>query len=436
MNPQTALDYTRELYHEIALESKCSYQLNLDSRKSCQKGNSSSVILPIQLDTQTRTSIISSLLGSIPLIKDVYFFLNPKAMYDHETVGYVHIYSDRKLVFVSFHGTDSIETTVSDLETQWTRLRGVLVDSHWGFTVLAQRAHPKILEILKNNIIKNTLPNYDIIYTGHSLGGAVAAVAGTEMAKEKSINLDMSQVKIVTFASPMVFKPPNLAMESVLTTRDFLSILPENYIRFEDPMDVVPKLPGPLLGYKHLGLSAPTYSLGSAPPFASSKEILFDQLNDTLALQKSHWTSDKEWLHSILPSHWSLEYHNLDNYIANLNNNLLLRDKWSAATTSKNSCDPHDVALSLILEKKMIGIITCSSSDATISCSNGGGTWNIIQKYEPESWEPMFSHLQKTPCILSLSKSDTISKISTSQHNQSSVIIMFIIILFRLINSR
>ena len=82
-------------------------------------------------------------------------------------------------------------------------------------------------------------PDYKLIVTGHSLGGALSTICGTDLA----ILLPDVDVRVINFGAPRV---GNEAFKELVESLPNLSIT-----RLVHHMDVVPRTP--MIGFKHVG---------------------------------------------------------------------------------------------------------------------------------------------------------------------------------------
>ena len=126
----------------------------------------------------------------------------------------------------------SLRNWLYNLESHKFDWRPVIdwVRVHHGFTV----AWSKIKEDVKRAI------RGDCIFTGHSLGGALATIAAMDFATLSSIRIKA----VVTFGSPRVGN----GKFARSYTRLFGDVT-ERYVNYCDP---VPLFPGALLGFRHV----------------------------------------------------------------------------------------------------------------------------------------------------------------------------------------
>lgn len=83
--------------------------------------------------------------------------------------------------------------------------------------------------------------NRPIVFTGHSLGGAMAVVMAARL-----LHLEGPTFDLYTFGQPRIFGESQDALE-------FNNAMIGKYYRFHNNNDIVPRLPTRLMGYTHVG---------------------------------------------------------------------------------------------------------------------------------------------------------------------------------------
>ncbi|KAH6671205.1 lipase [Halenospora varia] len=171
----------------------------------------------------TKVSCSSSACPSLTAVTN-YAFLG----YDQsEASGFVGVDTTNKLIVASFAGSDNIDNYIADLLVPMDTCSGNLVSGcklHTGFQYAYQDIEDTLLPAVAS--ARSTYPSYTVITTGHSLGGAVATIAGAYL-RASGIPVD-----IYSYGSPRV---GNTAFVNSVTHTD----------------DFVPRYPGKLLGYRH-----------------------------------------------------------------------------------------------------------------------------------------------------------------------------------------
>lgn len=156
--------------------------------------------------------------------------------------GFVSADDTNQLIVVSIKGSESVRNWIADLS--FIAVPCDLVDNclvHVGFLT----AYNEIAEELLAGVANATAayPNYKIIFTGHSLGGAVNTLAAG-YARKQGFAVD-----VYSYGSPRV---GNDAFVSFITDQPGLE---SRVTHLDDP---VPRLPPIVLGYRH---TSPEYWL-------------------------------------------------------------------------------------------------------------------------------------------------------------------------------
>jgi triacylglycerol lipase len=141
-----------------------------------------------------------------------------------------------KTAMVAFRGTHTIWDWIDDLDAVPVDYMPV-ADSghaHMGFLLVYEHVRQSVSQLLTNGC-KGA---QRILVTGHSLGGALAILAGFEIRKTTGIVPD-----VYTLAGPRTGAPDFAG--------NFDKLIPVCY-RVVNFMDVVPQVPGPPL-YQHVG---------------------------------------------------------------------------------------------------------------------------------------------------------------------------------------
>ncbi|KAL6720141.1 hypothetical protein ACLMJK_002062 [Lecanora helva] len=154
--------------------------------------------------------------------------------------GFIAIDPTNKLVVLSFRGTHSRINWFEDFKL---KLRCFdLCDKcavHTGFS----ESWLEIREAVISNLIAAlaTNPDYRVIVTGHSLGAALATLAAGDLRKQSE---DLkNRTELYTFGGPRV---------GDVETVDFLTKQSNKTYRITNNADIIPQVPGPIIGYMHL----------------------------------------------------------------------------------------------------------------------------------------------------------------------------------------
>ncbi|KAF1808669.1 alpha/beta-hydrolase [Eremomyces bilateralis CBS 781.70] len=163
-----------------------------------------------------------------------------------DTTGYVAISRKYSMIVVGFRGSRSMRNYIADLtfEGESVNLAGCKnCKGHKGFWNSWQEAKEQVVRAVRQVSAEN--PGYQIVFTGHSLGAAVATLAAADM---RTMGLDIS---LYTFGAPRVG-------DSSLST--FISNQPGGNYRLTHGSDLIPQLPPLLFGYRHI---SPEYFISS-----------------------------------------------------------------------------------------------------------------------------------------------------------------------------
>jgi len=144
---------------------------------------------------------------------------------DTDTFGMACITANE--VYFVFQGSESRSDWLNNFKIIRKEFHGI--KAHKGFAEAAQSVLADVVSIIAANQGK------DIVITGHSLGGAIAALI--------AVALRPQQVELITFGQPRV-----------ASSRQLRLALYGEYIRVVNGSDVVPRKPW--LGYSHAGTCA------------------------------------------------------------------------------------------------------------------------------------------------------------------------------------
>tara|TARA_B100000700_G_scaffold331687_1_gene467063 strand:+ start:4856 stop:6349 length:1494 start_codon:yes stop_codon:yes gene_type:complete len=167
--------------------------------------------------------------------------------------------------FIVFRGTESFKDWIVNLRASQKNLMGA--KAHRGFAGEIEKALPHIKEFLNN--FHNSMDN-ELVYSGHSLGGALATVLSIY---EKPDNL-------VTFGSPKV-------TEGVKYRDHFATFRYERYVNESDFVRLVPFSIGNIFEYKHLKKSKILESRTFNPLTSHSTKTYFKTLLEDKLLESS-----------------------------------------------------------------------------------------------------------------------------------------------------
>ncbi|KAF9240105.1 hypothetical protein DTO013E5_8327 [Penicillium roqueforti] len=149
---------------------------------------------------------------------------------DHGPTGYIALDHTRKLIVLTFRGTVSKSDGNTDLDIALTSVSDVCTGckAHHGFWAYWSAVAAQATSQLHNAM--NAYPSYRLSVVGHSLGGGIAALAGTVL-RTKGFSLD-----IWTFGGP---KPGNLKLAEFISNQQ----APNSIYRATHTTDPIPKVP-------------------------------------------------------------------------------------------------------------------------------------------------------------------------------------------------
>ncbi|KAF2814910.1 alpha/beta-hydrolase [Mytilinidion resinicola] len=153
-----------------------------------------------------------------------------------DVTGFVAVDHTNSITVVSFRGSASIKNWIANLDmTQIPTDICTGCKVHQGFWDSWTEARDGVLNAIKSAAASN--PSYKIVVVGHSLGGAISALAAAELRKSGC------DVALYTFGSPRV---GNGAFS------DFVSNQPGGNYRITHYNDIVPRVPTLIQGYVHI----------------------------------------------------------------------------------------------------------------------------------------------------------------------------------------
>jgi triacylglycerol lipase len=145
-------------------------------------------------------------------------------------------YNDNAII-LSFRGTSSIEDWMTNSAFGFTSFAGGLGKVHRGFSEALYLVWDDIIKIL-GRVQTKAQP---IWITGHSLGGALAALAAAHFA----LVLDKPIRGVYTFGQPRVGDREY--------SRNFEADLKGRVFRFVNNSDIVTRIPTRIMSYSHVG---------------------------------------------------------------------------------------------------------------------------------------------------------------------------------------
>ncbi|KAL4892082.1 Alpha/Beta hydrolase protein [Aspergillus ambiguus] len=153
-----------------------------------------------------------------------------------ELAGFLAADSTHKLIVLSFRGSRSPANWIANLDFAFDDAKDLCADCkvHGGFW----KAWNTVADTLRTQIQKAraAYPDYKLVFTGHSLGAAIATVGTTDLRTREKYSIDM-----YSYGSPRV---GNAELAEYITS------LGSNY-RVTHTDDIVPRLPPRAVGYRH-----------------------------------------------------------------------------------------------------------------------------------------------------------------------------------------
>ncbi|RAL08914.1 lipase family protein [Aspergillus homomorphus CBS 101889] len=212
----TALLDKMELFSQYSAAAYCSSNINSASTAlSCSTDNCPLVV------------------SAAPTVLDEF---NETAEFG-DTAGFIAVDATNKAIIVSFRGSHDLSNWIANIDFGLTDASSICsgCEIHSGFWKAWETVASTITAKIEAALTSHA--DYELVFTGHSLGAALAAVAATVLRN------DGYTVDLYNFGQPRI---GNLALADYITNQNKGS----NYrVTHED--DIVPKLPPKLLGYHH-----------------------------------------------------------------------------------------------------------------------------------------------------------------------------------------
>jgi len=161
--------------------------------------------------------------------------------------GFLALDTTNQLIILSFQGSRTIQNWIDNLSVIPVAISNICsgCDAHLGFWSTWQSISDTITPHINAAVAQ--YPSYGLVFTGHSLGAALATVSATVL------RLAGHKIDLYTFGSPRV---GNHAFAEFVTAETSGA----NY-RITHTDDIVPKLPPRALGFSHF---SPEYWITSA----------------------------------------------------------------------------------------------------------------------------------------------------------------------------
>ena len=156
-----------------------------------------------------------------------------------DTVGYIAVNEDLEEIIVSYRGSKGLKNWLNNLKMaklDWPLGKNVRV--HYGFFQSWKSSKTFVEHQL--DILLTKYPTFTVLFTGHSLGGALASLAAFHFKETRNQRQANAQFRLVTIGAPRI------------GNQEFAdSFLNENVSRIVNFNDLIPKLPFHGLGFRH-----------------------------------------------------------------------------------------------------------------------------------------------------------------------------------------
>ncbi|TLS26012.1 hypothetical protein PpBr36_07491 [Pyricularia pennisetigena] len=153
------------------------------------------------------------------------------------TAGYLALDPKRKNIVLALRGSKSLRNWITNLTFFWSRCDFVKdCKLHTGWATAWSQVQADVLATIAEARAQN--PDYTVVVTGHSLGGAIATIAGVYLRQLGY------PVQVYTFGSPRVGN-----QEFVQWVATQAGNVEYRLTHIDDP---VPRLPPIFLGYRHV----------------------------------------------------------------------------------------------------------------------------------------------------------------------------------------
>ncbi|KXN68905.1 alpha/beta-hydrolase [Conidiobolus coronatus NRRL 28638] len=158
------------------------------------------------------------------------------------SAGFATVNNGQKQIIFSYRGTNEISNWLYNLNIDLipAGLNGTYKDAelHEGFNDMTNSLFEQTKNTLKNLIGK--YPDYKLVFTGHSLGGAIATLTAFKLGEQKFINWE--KLNVITYGQPRVGNPK---------FANYLVSKPWTFTRITAYSDIVAISPGMSMGYYH-----------------------------------------------------------------------------------------------------------------------------------------------------------------------------------------
>ncbi|KXN68902.1 alpha/beta-hydrolase, partial [Conidiobolus coronatus NRRL 28638] len=159
-----------------------------------------------------------------------------------DSAGYIAVNKILKLIVLSYRGTNDLSNWLYDTDIKLTSagLSGQSSNAqiHSGFNDMAMSLLSQTTSSLKSAIGK--YPDYKVVITGHSLGGAIASLIGFQLGQANVVSWD--KLNVITYGQPRIGNPDFAT---------YLNTKPWTFTRVTSYSDLVAISPGISMGFYH-----------------------------------------------------------------------------------------------------------------------------------------------------------------------------------------
>ncbi|PWY89352.1 triacylglycerol lipase B [Aspergillus heteromorphus CBS 117.55] len=190
------------------------------------------------IDSESTTLTCS--VGNCPLVEaadaTVLYEFNETTDWGDAT-GYIAVDPTNEAIVLAFRGSSDLANWIANIDADLVDASDLCTgcEVHSGWWKTWETVASTITSYVESAV--SSYPDYEIVFTGHSLGAALAAISATVL-RDAGYTIDLYD-----FGQPRI---GNLALADYITSQDSGS----NY-RITHTDDIVPKLPPELLGYHH-----------------------------------------------------------------------------------------------------------------------------------------------------------------------------------------
>ncbi|KXN68901.1 alpha/beta-hydrolase, partial [Conidiobolus coronatus NRRL 28638] len=156
--------------------------------------------------------------------------------------GYLTVNNKNKQIVIAYRGTKDIFNWLYNIIVLYYPARlpypylGAQI--HFGFYTMANALYEQSKTAVQNAI--NQHPNYQLVFVGHSLGGAIAEIVAFKLAQDNVIN--WINTSVYTYGQPRT---------GDLQFAQYVNSKPWTFTRATSYGDIVLNLPPTALGYAH-----------------------------------------------------------------------------------------------------------------------------------------------------------------------------------------